>query len=348
MPAKKHELKADTINRFCSQYVQLEKDLDYPPPALLQDADIQDTIYRRIFADDALAYAPPRRYQLRVLKELTSRIEASIEDWDRHGVSDDLMNTLSCLLAHPLPSETTAAQQKSYVTYNLSLLDSRDNVTQIPPQITLLESRNLISASGTTGLRTWEASLHLGQFLCANPSLIRGKRVLELGSGTGYLSVLCARFLTSTLTIASDGSDEVVATLPENFFLNGLQDSKQIRAMDIKWGHALVGTEDQYWNGGMPIDVVLGADIAYDKGVIPALVGTLEELTGMFPRVIILIAATERNQDTFKAFLDVCQRRYFNVEEVDFKLPCRHDQRGPFYSDQVPIKICRIQKLLSS
>ncbi|KAI1808804.1 putative methyltransferase-domain-containing protein [Daldinia bambusicola] len=345
MPLEEHKLKADAIDRFCRQYLQLERDLEYPPTETLRELDVQDTIYRRIFADDALAYAPPPRYQLRVLKELTSRIEASIEDWDLHGVSDDLMNALSSLLARPLPSETTAAQQKSYVTYTLSLLDDHDNVTQIPAQITLLESRNLISASGTTGLRTWEAALHLGQFLCTNPMIIRGKRVLELGSGTGYLSILCARFLSSTTAIASDGSDEVVANLPENFFLNGLQDSKNIREMDVKWGHALVGTEDKHWNGGMPIDVVLGADITYDKSIIPALVATLEELAGMFPHVAILIAATERNQETFKAFLDVCEKRLFKVEEVDFELLPRQNQRGPFYSDKVPIKICKIQKV---
>ncbi|OTB10190.1 hypothetical protein K445DRAFT_258061 [Daldinia sp. EC12] len=347
MPLKEHELKANAVDRFCCQYLQLERDLDYPPTTILREEDVQDAIYQRIFADNTLAYPPPPRYQLRVLKELTSKIEASIEDWDQHGVSDDLMSVLSSLLAYPLPSETTAAQQKSYVTYTLSLLDSHDNPPHTSAQITLLESRNLISASGTTGLRTWEAALHLGQFLCTNPSLIRGKRVLELGSGTGYLSILCARFLSSTLTIASDGSDEVVANLPENFFLNGLQDSKQVRAMDVKWGHALVGTEDQHWNGGMPIDVVLGADITYDKSVIPALVATLEELAGMFPHVTILIAATERNQETFTAFLNICEKRLFNVREVDFELLSRQNQRGPFYSDQVPIKICKIQKVSS-
>lgn len=252
------------------------------------------------------------------------------------GVSDDLMAALSVLLALPLPSEIMAAQQKSYVTYTPSHLDAS-------AQITLLESRDLISASGTTGLRTWEAALHLGQFLSADPSFIQGKNILELGAGTGYISILCAKFLTSGLVIASDGSDYVVETLPENFFLNGLQDSEKIRAMDVKWGHALVGTEDELWNGGLPIDVVLGADVTYDKSVIPALVGTLEELAGMFPHVMIIITATERNRETFLTFMEACEKRRFSVEEIDFGLPRRQDQRGPFYSDQVPIRICRIQ-----
>ncbi|KAI1211487.1 putative methyltransferase-domain-containing protein [Annulohypoxylon truncatum] len=340
-------LKKQTIDRFCRQYLQLERDLDYPSSILLREADVQDTLYNQIFADGALDYSPPPRYQLRVLKELMSKIEASIEDWDSHGISDDLMSSLSNLLALSLPSEMTAAQQKSYVTYTPSLLDisSIGSHHSFPsPQITLLESRNLISASGTTGLRTWEAALHLGQFLTTNPSIIRDKTVLELGAGTGYLSILCAKFMAPTMVIASDGSDDVVANLPENFFLNGLQESGVVRAMDVKWGHALVGTEDEHWNGGIPIDVVLAADVTYDKSIIPALIGTLEELVGMFPQIAIYIAATERNRETFNVFLDVCKERHLNVEEINYELPRREDQHGPFYSDQVPIRICRILK----
>ncbi|KAI1081526.1 putative methyltransferase-domain-containing protein [Whalleya microplaca] len=336
---------AQQLHRFCRQYLQLERDLDYPPAASLQNEDVQNSLYQQLFADGAVAHPPPPRYQLRVLKELMSRIEASIDDWDRHGVSDDLMTALSHLLALPLPSEMTAAQQKSYVTYTLSLLNDRySHAASVPHQITLLESRSLISAAGTTGLRTWEAALHLGQYLCTNPSLVQGKRVLELGAGTGYLSILCAKSLGAAHAIASDGSDDVVANLSDSFFLNGLQQSDRIQAMDVKWGHALVGTEDQYWNSGESVDVVLGADITYDKSIIPALVATLEELVVMFPQVAVLIAATERNRETFESFLDVCGRKQFSVELVDFELLKRQDQQGPFYNDEVPIRICKILK----
>ncbi|RYP75057.1 hypothetical protein DL770_007501 [Monosporascus sp. CRB-9-2] len=337
-----HESK-DSIDRFCRQYLQLERDLDYPSSAVLREAYTQNVLYERLFADGAVAYPSPPRYQLRVLKELVKRIEASIDDWDQYGVSDDLMSSLSELLALPLPSELAAAQQKSYVTYSPSLLD-QSRPSSSPHQITLLESRNLISAAGTTGLRTWEAALHLGQYLCTNPALIHGKRILELGAGTGYLSILCAKFLEATQVIASDGSDDVIANLPDNFFVNGLQGSEHISAMDLKWGYGLVGTEEAESNGGRPVDVVLGADITYDKSIIPALAGTLDDLYGMFPKVKILIAATERNRETFDAFLGVCQGRNFAVDEVDFRVPRGMDQRGPFYNDEAPIRICSIIK----
>lgn len=258
------------------------------------------------------------------------------------------MSTLSELLATPLPSDIAAAQKKSRVVYHLSLLDDVDGTdADAEADITLLESRSLISASGTTGLRTWEAALHLGQYLCVDPSLVAGKRILELGAGTGYLSILCAKYLGAEHAIASDGSEDVINNLPDSLFLNGLQDSAplsgEIKPMELRWGHALMGTEEEHWNGGRKIDVVLGADITYDQSVIPALVGTLEELVGMHPEVKVVIAATERNRETFRSFLEVCGKRGFEVTHQEFPVPSRSEQTGPFYSDLAPIHICLLR-----
>lgn len=346
------------MERFCWQYLQLENSLDFPAPEALREEACQEELFRRLFADSALAHPPPHWYQLTVLKELVSRIEASIEDWDQHGVSDNLAAALMGLIAQPLQSEATAAQQKNYVTYHLSLLEPTPTATEkeptaaaATPTITLLEARSLISASGTTGLRTWEAALHLGQYLCASDSgrladggtVVRGRRVLELGAGTGYLSVLCAAHLGAARVVASDGSDDVVNALPDSFFLNGLQNSSPARVvpMDLKWGHALVGTEDAAWDGGRGVDVVLGADITYDKGLVGALMGTLVELAGMFPGVEIVIAATERNRETYQVFLDTAGRsaELEVVGHVDFQVD---GNRGPFFDGAVPIHICKL------
>ena len=78
----------DSIDRFCRQYLQLERELDYPAPTLLREQHVQEDLYRRVFSSDGGAVAtppPPPRYQLRVLKELVKRIEASIDgDWEQY------------------------------------------------------------------------------------------------------------------------------------------------------------------------------------------------------------------------------------------------------------------------
>lgn len=174
------------------------------------------------------------------------------------------MNHLSSLISSDLPDEMLAAQQRSYVSF--SCLPPSSNVSEVPdkePTITLLERRNLISGSSTTGFRTWEAALHLGSYLLtpAGQALVRDKNVFELGAGTGFVSMLCAKHLGARHVTATDGDEAVVETLKENLFLNGLDDESKVNASVFRWGRALIGSwvedECEEW----PYDVVLGADI---------------------------------------------------------------------------------------
>lgn len=74
----------ESVVRFCRQYLQLENELNFPEPRLLREESVQSAIFARLFADEATAYPPPPRYELRVLKDLMFRIEDSIEDWEQH------------------------------------------------------------------------------------------------------------------------------------------------------------------------------------------------------------------------------------------------------------------------
>ena len=178
------------------------------------------------------------------------------------------MSRLSSLISSDLPSEATAVQQKSYVTF--STLPSTSEALDVPgtePSITILERRHLISGSRTTGFRTWEAALHLGSYLLTpeGTSLIQGKNVFELGAGTGFISILCASQLSTKHVTATDGDEAVVEALNENFFLNGLEDDSNVVASVLRWGRGLKGTwmeeECEEW----PYDVLLGADIVLYK-----------------------------------------------------------------------------------
>jgi len=328
------------LDRFCRQYLQVTLGLDYPTEEHLRNDAFQQSIYSRLFSDD-VQYAPPPRYQLRVLKELMKRIEASIQDWDEQGISDDLMNCLAVLLSTSLPSEETSAQQKAYVTYSLSSLPSQYDSN---PSVTLHEARNILAAAGTTGLRTWEAGLHLGNYLCSNPEIIRAKSILELGSGTGYISILCTKYLEAGHVLATDGDDDVVASFSTNFYLNGLQEASHIEGKELKWGHALTGGEDSRWNLGRHIDLVLGADLTYDPRNIPPLVSTFGDLFELYPGLKILIAATVRSEETFAKFPDACKKNGYGFQEIEFEVLKVEEQQGPFFSDMAPVRLCIITK----
>ncbi len=70
------------LRRFCYQYLQVEHELDFPGPSQLRQQEVQEHLFNRLFADGVQDHPPPERYKLRVLKELVSRIENSIEDWE--------------------------------------------------------------------------------------------------------------------------------------------------------------------------------------------------------------------------------------------------------------------------
>jgi hypothetical protein len=70
------------LDRFCRQYLQVQLDLDYPDKEHLRNDTFQEVLHAKLFAENTLKHAPPARYQLRALKELTWRIEQSIQDWE--------------------------------------------------------------------------------------------------------------------------------------------------------------------------------------------------------------------------------------------------------------------------
>lgn len=241
-----------------------------------------------------------------------------------------------------LPSELTAVQQRSYVTF------ASDETS-----ITLLERRNLISGSKTTGFRTWEAALHLGHYLLDNQDLIAGKCIFELGAGTGFIAILCAK-LGARHVSTTDGDEAVIDALKENLFLNDLDSS--INASVLRWGRFYDWVQDdcEEW----PHDVVIGADIIYDKAVVNALVATLDMLFQQRPTVQVIMASVIRNEDTFETFRYACGelaggrfarliilgKRSFAWTDINYKVKPIHQQSGFFYASAMPIKIVIIGK----
>ena len=56
-------------------------------------------------------------------------------------------------------------------------------------------------AADGTNLRLWPTSLVLSQFLCEHPEYVAGKRVVELGSGSGAVGLVCAALGASSVTL---------------------------------------------------------------------------------------------------------------------------------------------------
>uniref|UniRef100_A0A8C6V396 EEF1A lysine methyltransferase 3 n=1 Tax=Neogobius melanostomus TaxID=47308 RepID=A0A8C6V396_9GOBI len=122
-----------------------------------------------------------------------------------------------------------------------------------------LRIKQLFGANLGVAAPVWEAAIHLSNYLAERSAELKGKRVIELGSGTGLLGIFAAR-LGAVVTL----TDLPVALPPIS---------------------ANVGANTP--SGGWPSlpphfpsdwDLVLGADIIYIPETFPLLIETLVHL----------------------------------------------------------------------
>ena len=184
------------------------------------------------------------------------------------------------LVTQPKPSELEIAQQISQIKYTAPLHPHSSTSPASERTVITSESRGLILSGGTTGFRTWEAALHLGSLLATpeGEALVRGQRVLELGAGTGFLSLFCVRHLGVKGVVATDRELALIDNMRECVRLNQLQnqgsavpgqDGLESESIPMypavwEWGTPLEKTEklSAFVEGdGLRFDVALGADL---------------------------------------------------------------------------------------
>jgi len=269
------------------------------------------------------------------------------------AVSDQLMEHMGYLSTLPTDDPATEASRTQIITYILP----EPLETKTPPRILIEEAPNLLAAGSNVGLRTWEASLHLAQYLHSNPALVRNKTIIELGAGTGLVSILAAGPLRAVHVLATDGLPHVIQSMAknihrnENIILPPASTSIEAKVLDWADHDDPSSLEDtlSLENGECPAyDLILGADITYSPDVVPVLAQLLKVLMidmwdeNSGRRIEALISATVRNERTLSVFREACVERGLVVEEVEYTCPSVKEQRGFFHEQAFPILIMRI------
>lgn len=98
----------------------------------------------------------------------------------------------------------------------------------------------------------WAGGLALARHLRANPALVAGRRVLDLGAGSGVVGVAAARLGAASVT-AAEVDDDAVAAIALNAEANGAR-------IDILHADILDMPPP-------PVDIVLVGDLFYDRDV---------------------------------------------------------------------------------
>ncbi|GIK04096.1 hypothetical protein Aspvir_008171 [Aspergillus viridinutans] len=360
--------KCVSIDKLVAQYFQQVEPhlLEFPDGRTMIKSVTQSALYERMFNEAALWPIPPVNYRARVLKIILSILEESISDPEEDEISDDLMECWSTLVTQPKPSALQQAQQLAYVKYTGPVPASDADADGAPSEehrsnrtIITSESRGLILSAGTTGFRTWEAALHLGSFLStpAGQALVRGNRVIELGAGTGFLSMFCAKHLGVQSVVATDREPALIENIRDCMRRNEL-DPAVFHSAIWEWGTPLSLTQSEpeegegdaaqtaavSGNGDLAFDVALGADLIYDVDLVPLLLSTLRDLFENYHLREFIISATLRNQDTFQTFLNACETNDFQVECMPYQSAPAERQTGFFHSTSIPIRTYRISR----
>ena len=111
------------------------------------------------------------------------------------------------------------------------------------------------------GLQTWGSACVLAGLVCAHPGafgLTGQVRVLELGAGTGLLSMAVATLCPHLEVVATDFHPAVLANLRRNIARNFTLGSNAVRVEMLDWADPPVPEEKDKF------DIILAADVIYN------------------------------------------------------------------------------------
>ncbi|KAH8836063.1 putative methyltransferase-domain-containing protein [Flagelloscypha sp. PMI_526] len=158
----------------------------------------------------------------------------------------------------------------------------------------------------SVGLQSWGSCILLGRALCANPTsfgLVNDKplRILELGAGTGLLSIAAAKLLaTSSSPVyisATDYHPDVLTNLRRNIRTNFSSSDTVVHVEALDWERppTIADDKDKY-------DIILAADVIYSPSHARWIRNCIEVL--LHPHgictVIMAIRQTGRHEGLYK------------------------------------------------
>jgi predicted nicotinamide N-methyase len=123
----------------------------------------------------------------------------------------------------------------------------------------------------STGRKIWDAGRVLSQLMSDASDSIRGKRVLELGSGTGVGGLTAAA--SGAVVSLTDGVKSMLPLLEANAKANDL--ARSVSVQRLRWGNE---AEVSSLSGQGPYDLIIGSDLLYAPEAFDDLLDTLSGL----------------------------------------------------------------------
>ncbi|QRV76637.1 phospholipase [Ceratobasidium sp. AG-Ba] len=188
----------------------------------------------------------------------------------------------------------------------------------VPPQIPTVVNQTIelnfsplehpvklvVDAGPGCGGVAWPAGEVLSRYIARKGSL-EGRKVIELGSGTGLVG-LVAGYLGAQEVVITD-QEQLMKIMEANIELNHLED--RVRASVLDWGDELPSDLPD------TVSLILAADCVYAEPAFPLLVSTLSDLSDKYGEPEILFCYKKRRKAD-KRFFGLL-KKHFTWSEVD-------------------------------
>ncbi|KZT73224.1 hypothetical protein DAEQUDRAFT_662533 [Daedalea quercina L-15889] len=203
----------DALFTILQAYASLSHPKNLPDLLHYSFTDVHDFLLNWLLLHPHFrVYQPSGRYQVLFWKWAIQRLETLIQGQDAE-INDRIYTHLVDMVQGVCPDPSsgvigTMPPEESYVTYLWRSPDVRSaSICAGIASATLLESR-MLTERGTTGLTTWIASISLAEFLIKHPDVVQQQRVLELGSGAGFLGIVVATLQQQQYNQSADSTGD--------------------------------------------------------------------------------------------------------------------------------------------
>lgn len=160
-----------------------------------------------------------------------------------------------------------------------------------PEMLLTFKTSPFLVSEGTTGKRLWDASLALTEYFYTNPHIVKDKRILELGTGTGFCGISLAKLLNPKRVILSDLEQVSENVTAHNIDLN----NAKAEFITLDWE-----TDSFDFSS---IDSIVGSDLVYDPNLGSILAKFILNALDQNPDLEIYIMQGIRSKETFDQFV---------------------------------------------
>ena len=186
----------------------------------------------------------------------------------------------------------------------------------------------VVNSGQGTGLNLWDGSFLLARYLEQNPVLVRGKGVLELGAGVGFVGISAA-VLGAREVVLTD-LDYTMQCMEENVRRNmmHIQSSgcKRIECKVCDWFCPPESIVESFgFRSKTDVEVILVADCVWLEELVSPLFHTIDVLLQHNERALVIISYQRRGAAAHTHFWDGLHAR-FHISLVNTALHLLHVQ----------------------